>query len=157
MDINATLLVQMITFALFVWFTMRFVWPPISKALEDRQATITNGLAAAERGQRELELAKLRVSELLKEAKEQSASILERSNKQAAQLIEDAKNQAKAEGEKQLSLAKEQLAQEVNQAKDVLRQQVAALAVMGAEKLIEKNFDEAANQGLIDKLIQELN
>lgn len=156
MDINATLLVQMITFALFVWFTMKFVWPPISVALEDRQQKITDGLAAAERGERELELAQKRAIESLKEAKAQANDILEKANKRGGQIIDEAKAQARVEADKQIKQAQEQIAQEVNQAKDALRKQVAGLAIVGAEKILQREVDESANSDILDKLINEL-
>lgn len=156
MDINATLLVQMFTFALFVWFTMRFVWPPLSNALEERQQKISDGLAAAERGQRELELAQKRVSESLKEAKVQAGEIIDKANRRAAQIIEEAKVQAKEEAQKQHKLAKDQLAQEINQAKDALRKQVAGLAVLGAERILQRQVDQSANSDILDNLIKEI-
>jgi F-type H+-transporting ATPase subunit b len=146
----------MITFALFVWFTMKFVWPPISKALDEREDKISGGLQAAERGQRQLELAEAKVTETLKEAKVQAASILDGAKHQSIKMVEEAKAQAKAEGDRQLKLAKEQLHQEINSAKEALRKQVATLAIQGAEKIIEREVDEASNQSLVDKLIQEL-
>ncbi len=156
MDINATLLVQMITFALFVWFTMKFVWPPISSALDDRQAKIADGLAAAERGQRELELAQARSTESLRDAKAQASAIIDKANKRSAQIVEEAKGLAREEALRIEKVAKEQIQQEVNQAKDALRKQVASLAVVGAGKILEKEIDESANSALLDKLISEI-
>jgi len=155
-DINATLLVQMITFALFIWFTMKFVWPPISSALEDRQQKITDGLAAAERGAREFELAQKRALESLKEAKAQANEIIEKASRRGNQMIEEAREQAKDEADKQFKLAKEQIVQEVNQAKDALRKQVAGLAVIGAEQILQREVDESANNDILAKLIKEI-
>ena len=156
MDINATLLVQMITFALFVWFTMKFVWPPITSALEERQQKISDGLAAAERGEREYELAQMKVSESLKDAKAQANEIVEKATKRGNQIIDEARQHAKDEADRQVKQAKEQIAQEINHAKDELRKQVAGLAVIGAEKILQREVDASDNSDILDKLIKEL-
>lgn len=156
MDINATLLVQMITFALFVLFTMKFVWPPISTALTERQAKIADGLAASERGQRELELAQVRIGESLREAKGQASEIIDKANRRAVQIVDEAKEHARGEADRQSKIAKEQLVQEVNHAKSALKKQFASLAVLGAEKILEKEVDKAANSALLDNLIKEI-
>ncbi len=156
MDINATLLVQMITFALFVWFTMKFVWPPISTALEEREQKISDGLASAERGERELELAQKRSVESLKEAKVQASDIIDKANKRGSQIIDEAKQQAIVEADKQHKQASERLAQEINQAKDALRKQVAGLAVIGAERILGREVDQSANSDILDSLIKEI-
>lgn len=156
MDINFTLVVQMLVFLAFVWFTMKFVWPPLSKALEERQGKIADGLSAAERGRKELELAQHRVKDELKHAKVQSAEIIEKATKRATQLIEEAKEDAKMEAQRQAVLAREQLQQEVNRAKDSLRKQVAHLAVAGAEMILKREIDEQANSALLDNLIKEI-
>ena len=156
MEINLTLVVQMLVFGAFVWFTMKFVWPPLSKALEERQDTIADGLAAAERGRRELELAQHRVKDEMKQAKVQASDIIEKANRRAAQLIEEAKSDAREEAQKLAKVAEEQISQEVNRAKDVLRKQVAGLAVAGAEKILMREIDEQANRVLLDNLIEEI-
>ncbi|KTC91472.1 F0F1 ATP synthase subunit B [Fluoribacter dumoffii] len=156
MEINLTLIVQMLVFAAFVLFTMKLVWPPLAKAMEERQDKIADGLAAAERGRKELELAQHRVKDELKQAKIQSADIIEKANKRAAQIIEEAKEAAKHEAQMQLKLAQEQLVQQVNHAKDELRKQVANLAVTGAEKILMREVDAKANAALIDNLIEEI-
>lgn len=156
MDINATLLVQMITFALFVWFTMKFVWPPISTALEEREQTIASGLASAERGERELELSQIRAVESLKEAKVSASEIIEKANKRGGQIIDEAKQQAIVEADKQHKQASERLEQEINQAKDALRKQVAGLAVIGAERILGREVDQSANSDILDSLIKEI-
>ena len=140
----------------FVWFTMKFVWPPLEKALQERQDKIAEGLAAAERGQRELELAQHRVKDDLKQAKAQAADIVEKANRRAAQLIDEAKVDAREEAQKVGRLAQEQLIQEVNHAKAELRHRVAALAVAGAEKIIRREVDEKTSHALMDNLIEEL-
>lgn len=156
MDINLTLIVQMLVFGVFVWFTMKFVWPPLAKALEARQEKIADGLSAAERGRRELELAQHRVKDELKHAKAQAAEIVDKATKRAAQLVEEAKDDAKTEAKRQTKLAHEQLQQDVNRAKDALRKQVAELAVSGAELILKREIDEKANSMLLDNLIKEI-
>lgn len=156
MDINLTLVIQMVVFLAFVWFTMKFVWPPLSKAMDERQEKIADGLAAAERGRRELELSQHRAKDELKQAKVQAADIIEKANLRAAQIVEAAKEDARQEGHKLAKMAQEQIAQEVNRAKDDLRKQLAALAVAGAEKILMREIDEKANGVLLDNLIEEI-
>lgn len=156
MDINLTLVVQMLVFAAFVWFTMKFVWPPLEKALKERQDKIADGLSAAERGRKELELAQHRVKDELKQAKAQASEIVDKATKRAAGLIEEAKEDAKLEVQKQAKLAQEQLQQEVNRAKDGLRKQVAQLAVVGAERILKQEIDAQASSKLLDNLIEEI-
>jgi len=156
LEINLTLVVQMLVFGAFVWFTMKFVWPPLSKALEERQDKIADGLAAAERGRRELELAQHRVKDEMKQAKVQASDIIEKANRRATQLIEEAKSDAREEAQKLAKVAEEQISQEVNRAKDILRKQVAGLAVAGAEKILMREIDEQANRALLDNLIEEI-
>ncbi|KTC80921.1 F0F1 ATP synthase subunit B [Legionella sp. PATHC035] len=156
MEINLTLIVQMLVFAAFVLFTMKLVWPPLAKAMEERQDKIADGLAAAERGRKELELAQHRVKDELKQAKVQSADIIEKANKRAAQIIEEAKETAKHEAQMQVKLAQEQLQQQINHAKDELRKQVAHLAITGAEKILKREIDAKANTALLDNLIEEI-
>lgn len=156
LDINLTLVVQMLVFAAFVLFTMKLVWPPLVKALEERQEKIADGLSAAERGRKELELAQHRVKDELKQAKAQSADIIDKANKRAAQIIEEAKETARREAQIQAKIAQEQLVQQVNHAKDDLRKQVAKLAVTGAEKILMREIDANANSALLDNLIEEI-
>lgn len=156
MNLNATLLGQMITFALFVWFTMRYVWPPITRALAERQSKIAEGLAAADRGVHQLEMAKNKAAEQLREAKLQAAEIIELANKRGTQLIEEAKDQAKVEGQRLLTVAQAEIAREVEAAKQQLRQQVADIVLRGAESILERHIDAAANEELIAKLVNDL-
>ena len=156
MEINATLIAQMVVFAAFVWFTMRFVWPPLMNALEERKDRIAEGLAAAERGRRELELAQQHAKSELKQAKIEAADILEKAHRRAAQLIEDAKTDARAETTRIQRLSTEQLAQEVSQARDALRKQVGELAIACAEKIVQHEVDAVRSQALVDQLIEEL-
>lgn len=156
LDINLTLVVQMLVFAAFVLFTMKLVWPPLAKALEERQDKIADGLAASERGRKEFELAQHRIKDELKQAKAQSADIIDKANKRAAQIIEEAKENARKEAQVQAKLATEQLVQQINQAKEVLRKQVANLAISGAEKILMREVDEKANSALLENLIEEI-
>lgn len=156
MDINLTLVIQMLVFAAFVWFTMKFVWPPLSQALEERQDKIADGLAAAERGRKELELAQHRIKDEMKQAKVQAAEIIDKANRRSSQIVEEAKDEARAEAQRLSEMAKEQIAQEVNRARDNLRKQVALLAVAGAEKILMHEIDEKANSVLLDNLIKEI-
>ncbi len=156
MEINVTLIVQMLVFIAFVWFSMRFVWPPLVKALEARQDKIAEGLAAAERGQRDLELARHRVIEELKIAKQQAADIIDKAHHRANHMIDEAKETAKAEAQRMLMLAEQTLLQEINRAKDDLRRQVGQLAVLGAERILQREIDEKANQAVLDRLIEEI-
>ena len=146
----------MLVFVAFVWFTMKFVWPPLAKAMEERQDKIADGLSSAERGRKELELAQHRVRDELKQAKSQASEIIEKANHRAAQLIEEAKEEAKLEAQKQAKIAHEQLLQEINRAKENLRKQVAQLAVAGAEKILMREIDKQANSALLDNLIKEI-
>lgn len=156
MNINITLFGQMITFALFVWFTMRYVWPPVTKALHDRQKKIAEGLAAAERGVHELELAQQKAMEHMREAKAHATELLEKTEKRTIQMIEQARIEAKKEGERMITLAKEQIQQQLEAARQSLRQQIVQLAIHGAERILGKNIDAASNSDLIDKTITEI-
>ena len=156
MDINLTLIVQMLVFAAFVWFTMTFVWPPLLKALEERQEKIAEGLAAAEQGRRELELSQHRIATELKQAKSDASEIIEKAHATAISMIEEAKHDARLEAERVARLATEQLAQEVARAKDDLRKQVGVLAVSCAEKLLKHEIDAAKSSALINSMIEEI-
>jgi len=156
MDINATLIIQMLVFAAFVWFTMTFVWPPLTKVLEARRDKIADGLAAAERGQRELELAQARVKEELKQVKVDAADIIEKAGRRASLLVDEAKNEARAEAERIMKTHAEQLTQEVSRAKEALRVEVSALAIAAAEKILMNEVDEEKNRTILDHLIEEL-
>lgn len=156
MNINATLLGQAITFAILIWFTMKFVWPPLMAAMAERAKTIADGLAAAERGKHDLELAEKRAAELLRQGKEKAAEIIAASEKRATEIIEEAKNQAKAEGERILVAAKADIEQEVFRAKEQLRSQVTAVALAGAGKILAKEIDAKAHNDLLDKLVAEI-
>jgi len=156
MNINATLLGQTIMFIMFVWFCMKFVWPPIMQALTQRQKQIADGLAAGERGKHELELASRRGSELLHESKQKAAEIVAQADKRAVQIVEESKSAAKAEGDRLLAAAKAEIEQEVFRAKEVLRQQVADLAVAGAEKILRREIDAKTHAELLASIKNEL-
>ncbi|CDH47530.1 MAG: F0F1 ATP synthase subunit B [Candidatus Competibacteraceae bacterium] len=156
MNFNATLIGQMITFGLLVLFTMKYVWPPIIQAMQDRQKRIADGLASAERGMREQELAKAKAAQMLKEAKQQATEIIAQAQKRANEAIEQSKLEARAEGDRQLVVAKTEIEQEVNRAREQLRSQVISLAVAGASKVLKREVDEAANAALLDDLIAQL-
>lgn len=156
MNINLTLFGQTIAFAIFVWFCMKFVWPPLTQAMQERQKKIAEGLDAAGRAERDLQLAQERAAQMLRETKEQAAEILDRANKTANLIVEEAKVQARSEGEKLIVGAKAEIELEVNRAKDQLRAQVAALAVIGAEQILQSSVDGAAHNDLVAKLASQL-
>ena len=156
MNINATLLGQTITFFVFVWFCMKYVWPPIMQALAERKKQIADGLAAGERGKHELELASKRGAGILHETKQKSAEIIVQAEKRAEQIIEEAKANAKTEGERLLSGAKAEIEQEIHRAKEGLRQQVADLAMAGAEKILRREIDAKAHAELLVSIKGEL-
>jgi len=155
-NLNATLFAQLIVFFILVWFTMKFVWPPITKALDDRAKKIADGLAAAERGQHELELASKRSAEVVREGKEKSADVLANAEKRAVQIIEDAKAQAKVEADRIVATARGEVEQEVVRAREQLRDQVAALAVAGAEKILRKEINAGAHADILVAIKQGL-
>ncbi|MEW5942729.1 MAG: F0F1 ATP synthase subunit B [Pseudomonadota bacterium] len=156
MNINATLLGQTIMFIMFVWFCMKFVWPPIMTALASRQKQIADGLAAADRGKHELELAAKRATQELHTAKEKASEIIAQAEKRAAEVVEEAKNNAKTEGDRILAGAKAEIEQEVNRAKEALRQQVSELAVRGAEKILRREIDAKAHAEMLTAIANEL-
>lgn len=156
MNINATLFGQMITFMILVFVTMKYIWPPLIKALEDRRKQIADGLEAAERGRHELELARHKIVDQLKEAKHQAANILDQANQRSNRMIEDAKVKAREEGDRLIFLAREQINQEFRAAKEELVKQIATLSISGVEKILEEQIDESTNSRLVDQLIAEI-
>jgi len=155
-SINATLLGQAIWFAVFIWITMKYIWPPLKRALDGRQKQIAEGLAAAERGRHDLELAAKRAEELLTEARTRAQEILAQSEKRAAQIIDEAKVTARGEGDRIVTAAKSEIDQEVFRAKEALRSQVATLAVQGAEKILRREVDAKAHADLLNAVAAEL-
>ncbi|MDO4694329.1 MAG: F0F1 ATP synthase subunit B [Eikenella sp.] len=156
MNINATLIVQIIVFAILVWFTMRFVWPPIAKALDERAGKIAEGLAAAERGKSDFEQAEKRVAELLAEGRNQVTEMVANAEKRAAQIVEEAKAQASSEAARIAAQAKADVEQETNRAREALREQVAALAVKGAEQILRSEVNAEKHAQMLGMLKQEL-
>ncbi len=156
MNINFTLIGQTITFVLFVWFCMKFVWPPIMNALEQRKKKIADGLAAAERGAHEKELAEKRAAETLHEAKQQAQEIINQAQKRANEIVEESKDNARGEAERIVAAANAEIEQEVNRAREQLRGQVVSLAVAGAGKVLKKEIDAKANEKLLQDLVAQL-
>ena len=156
MNINLTLIGQSITFIVFVWFCMKFVWPPVMAALNERKQKIADGLAAAEKGKHDEELAKERAAEVLKEAKAQAQEIINGAEKRASQIVEEAKDTARTEGERLLTAANAEIEQEVNRARESLRGEVVSLAVAGAGRVLKREIDEKANEDLLKDLVAQL-
>ncbi len=156
MNINLTLIGQSITFIFFVMFVMKFVWPPLVTALEERKKTIADGLAAAEKGKHDGELAKQRVLDTLKDAKVQAQDIINLAEKRASEIVEESKDNARVEGERIIAAANAELEQEVNRAREQLRGQVVSLAVAGAGKVLKREIDEKANEDLLKDLVAQL-
>jgi F-type H+-transporting ATPase subunit b len=155
-SINATLIGQMITFALLVWFTMKYVWPPLFDSLEQRKKKIAEGLAAAERGQEQIVLAQKEASEKLRQAKEQSAEIINLAQKRANEIVEESKHSAKKEGERLMASAQAQIEQEIQQAKENLRQEVSALALIAAEQILGAEIDASKHQAILSNVSNQL-
>ena len=156
MQINATFLGQAIAFAILIWFSWKFIWPPLMKAIEDRQQKIAEGLAAADNAQKNLAQAEEKVNEELKLARAKANEIIEQAHQRANQIIDQAKNDAVAEANRQVALAEAEIAAAANRAKEDLRKQVSALAVSGAEKLLKREIDANAHKALIDELAAQL-
>lgn len=156
MNINLTLFAQALTFAILIWFTVKFVWPPLLSAIETRQKTIADGLADAERARHDLELASKRSADILREAKEKAGEIVASGEKRASEIVEQAKTQAKVEGDRIIAGAKAEVDQEVFRAKEHLRTQVSTIALAGAGKILGREIDAKAHNDLLDKLVAEL-
>lgn len=156
MDFNLTLIGQSIAFFVFWWFCQSKVWPLFANIMDERKKKIADGLEAADRAQRDLVLAQEKFTDSMKEAKVEAAAIIDQANKRANQIVDEAKDQARDEGQRLIAGANAEIEQEVNRAKEVLRSQVAAIAIAGAEKILESSIDRAANEELINKLAGEL-
>ena len=156
MSINATLIGQMITFALLVWFTMKYIWPPLFDSLEQRKKKIADGLAAAEKGHEEMHLAEKKAKGVLKDAKVQSSEIVNLAQKRANEIVEASKDTAKKEGERLILVAKAQIEQEKQQAKEGLRKEVAALALRAAEQILSAEIDKTKHQDILGKISNQL-
>ncbi len=156
MNLNATILGQAIAFFLFVWFCMKYIWPPIMATIEKRQEEITKGLALAERSKKEMELLRLHVADHLKNAKKEALSCIEQANKRKAQIMDAAQNEAKLERNKIMAQAHSEIKAELMRAREELHKQTAMLAMIGAEKIIERSVDKTTSNAILDKLIDEL-
>lgn len=156
MNINLTLIGQMLAFVAFVLFCMKYVWPPILGAMQEREQKIADGLAAAEKAQQDLELAKEKSVERLREAKQEAAGIIDAANRRANQIVEEAKTAAVGEADRVKAAAQAEIEQERNRAREQLRGQVAALSVAGAERVLGASIDEKAHADMLDKLAAEL-
>ena len=156
MNINLTLIGQLIAFAIFVWFCMKFVWPPITGAMDARQKKIAEGLDAAGRAERDLKLAQEKATEMLRDTKKTALEILDKANKTASEIVEEAKAQARVEGERLVASAKAEIDLEVNRVKEDLRAQVSVLAIAGAEKILGSSVDASTHNKLVEQLAAQL-
>lgn len=154
--INLTIVGQMIAFAIFIVFTMKFVWPPLIGAINERQRKIEEGLNAAEQARSDLVLAEAKVQEQFATAKNEAASIIERANKTATQMIEEAKEQARLESERIITAAQVAMEQELVKTREALRSELATLAVLGAEKILEEKIDEQKHEAMLGQLAARL-
>lgn len=156
MNVTATLIAQIATFAVLVWFINAFLWGPMTKMMEDRRKRIADGLAAAERGKHEQELAEQRAKEVIHEAKQQAADILAQAQKRANEIVEEAKANARNEGDRLLAAANAEIEQEVYRAKEQLRGQVVSIAVAGAAKVLSREIDAKAHDALLKDLVAQI-
>ncbi len=156
MDINLTLIGQTIAMIVFVWFCMKFIWPPILNAIEERQEQIAEGLAAAEKGQDKLVKAQAEAEEIVSDARKQATSILDQAHARANEIVAEGKSDGVKERERQLAAAKAEIEQETNKAREELRGQVSAIAVASAEKILKREIDDKAHEDILGKLAQEL-
>lgn len=156
MNFNATLFGQMFAFAVFAWFCTKFIWPVIIKALDDRQAKIADGLAAAEKGQHELVLAEKRAGEILREGKEKSQEFINQAQKRHDEIVDEAKDDAREEGQRILAAARAEIEQERHETKEALRAEVSVLAIAGAEQILMREVDRNAHNEVLDKISASL-
>lgn len=156
MNFNATLIGQSITFIIFVWFCMKYVWPPLMTALEERKAKIADGLAAAERGQKDLKLAQSKVSDNLKESKQQAQEIITQAQKRAHEIVDEAKELAHDEAEKIKASASTDIEQQINSAREHLRKEVSAIALAGAEQILKREVNAEAHGKVLDDLMAQI-
>ena len=156
MNINLTLIAQALAFAIFIWLTIKFIWPVLTRKVEERQKTIADGLAAGEQGRRDLEAAGKRAHEELARARERVGEIIGSAEKRDAQMLEEAKAAARAEAERIFAAAKADIDQQVARAKEMLREQVASLAVAGAEKILRREVNPETHAELLGRLKKEI-
>ena len=156
MNLNATLVAQLVVFFILAWVTMKFVWPPIVKALDERAAKIAEGLAAAERGRQSLDLAAKHSAETMREGKEKVAEMIAQADVRGHQIVEEAKAQARVEADKIVAAAKAEIEQEAARVKEALRERVAELAIAGAEKILRREVDAQAHAGMLAEIKRDL-
>jgi F-type H+-transporting ATPase subunit b len=156
LDINLTLIGQTIAMIVFVWFCMKFIWPPILNAIEERQEQIAEGLAAAEKGQDKLVQAQAEADEIVADARKQATSILDQAHARANEIVAEGKSDGVKERERQLAAAKAEIEQEANKAREELRGEVSAIAIASAEKILKREIDDKAHEDILGKLAQEL-
>nr|WP_324257282.1 F0F1 ATP synthase subunit B [Cellvibrio fontiphilus] len=156
MNLNATFIGQIVAFAIFIYLTQRYVWPPIVAAMAERTKRIADGLQAADKAEKDLELAKKKVVEQLTSAKKEAAAIIDQANKRAIEVVEEAKEKARLEAERIKASAQAEIEQATARAKEELRSKVVVLALAGAEKILESSIDQNAHNELVDKLAAEL-
>lgn len=156
MNFNATLIGQTITFIVFVWFCMKYIWPPLMAALEERNARISEGLAAAQRGQQDLEDAQAKVSESLNDAKSQAQEIINQAQKRANEIVDEAKDSARDEAEKIKTAASADIDQQVTAAREQLRKEVSVIALAGAEQILKREVDAKAHADVLDDLVAQI-
>ena len=156
MSINATLIAQIIVFGILVWVTMKYIWPPITKAMDDRAQRIADGLSAAERAKAELKDADARVADEIKKARAQASEILDKAQQQANQMLDKAKADALLEAARQKAVAQAEIDGMVGKAREALRGQVASLAVQGAQKIIQREINADSHKALLDQLVAEI-
>jgi F-type H+-transporting ATPase subunit b len=156
MNLNLTMIAQAVSFALFIWFTVKFVWPPMLRAIETRQKTIADGLAAAEQGRRSLETSTRQAEDAVREARRRAAEIIAQAEKRAAQMVDEARNAARDEGAREKAAAQAEIDQAVTRAREQLRDRVASLAVAGAEKILRREVDAKAHAELLETIKRDL-
>ena len=156
MNMNATLILQSIAMMVFVWFCMKFIWPPLLKAMDERRAKIADGLAASDREEKALADANQEVEQQIKVARDKAGEIVDQANQRHSQILEQAKDDATGERQKQVVAGEAEIALAANQAREELRATVASLAVLGARQILEKEIDENTHRELLDKLIAEI-
>ena len=156
MNINATLILQSIAMMIFVWFCMKFIWPPLLKAMDARREKIADGLAASDRAEKALEEANIEVESQINAARDKAGEIIDRANQRHSQILDQAKDDATTERQRQVTAAEADITQAANQAREELRASVASLAVLGASRILEKEVDAETHRELLDKLIAEI-
>ncbi len=156
MNFNATLIGQTITFIVFVWFCMKYIWPPLMAALEERNARISEGLAAAQRGQQDLEDAQVKVSDSLNDAKQQAQEIINQAQKRANEIVDEAKGDARDEADKIKVAANADIDQQINSAREELRKEVSSIALAGAEQILKREVDAKVHAAVLDELVTQI-